>query len=131
MTKSFLQILKLVFAEFWRNTKLYARNIVLRFIYRVYPNHLFGYYTQVVIDKTFCALEVVLMLSTSKKYVSQHSKRTRGKLASKLCHSSTIGVTRSISLVFELWKLELMGGTAVQRGMFVQQQGFQVLLAKF
>ena len=68
------------------------------------------------------------MLSTSKKYVSQHSKRTRGKLASKLCHSSTIGVTRSISLVFELWKL---GGTAVQRGMFVQQQGFQVLLAKF
>ena len=71
------------------------------------------------------------MLSTSKKYVSQHSKRTRGKLASKLCHSSTIGVTRSISLVFELWKLELMGGTAVQRGMLVQQQGFQVLLAKF
>ena len=71
------------------------------------------------------------MLSTSKKYVSQHSKRTRGKLASKLCHSSTIGVTRSISLVFELWKLELMGGTAVQRGMFVQQQGFQVLLAQF
>ena len=47
------------------------------------------------------------------------------------CHSSTIGVTRTISLVFELWKLELMGGTAVQRGMFVQQQGFQVLLAKF
>jgi len=71
------------------------------------------------------------MLSTSKKYVSQHSKRTSRKLASKLCHSSTIGVTRSISLVFELWKLELMGGTAVQRGMFVQQQGFQVLLAKF
>ena len=54
------------------------------------------------------------MLSTSKKYVSQHSKRTRGKLASKLCHSSTIGVTCSISLVFELWKLELMEGTAAR-----------------
>ena len=30
-----------------------------------------------------------------------------------------------------VWKLELLGGTAVQRDMFVQQQGFQVLLAKF
>ena len=59
------------------------------------------------------------MLSTSKKFVSQHSKRTRGKLASKLCHSSTTGVTRSISLVFELWKLELIGGTAVDPARYV------------
>ena len=43
-----MQIVKLVFAEFWRNTKLYARNIVFRFIYRVYQNHIFGYYTLVV-----------------------------------------------------------------------------------
>ena len=50
---------KLVFAEFWRNTKLFARNIVWRFIKRVYPNHLFGYYTLVVRDKTICAFEVV------------------------------------------------------------------------
>ena len=31
---------KTSFAEFWRNTKLFAQNIVLRFICRVYPNHL-------------------------------------------------------------------------------------------
>ena len=58
------------------------------------------------------------MLSTRKKYVSQHSKRTKGKLLAKLCRSSTISVILRISLVFELWKLEFMGVTAVQRGMF-------------
>ena len=124
LTKNFLQILKLVLAEFWRNAKLYAQNIALRCIYRVYPNHLFGYYTLVVRNKTICALEVVSDAQHKEEYVSQHSKRTRGKLASKLCHSSTIGVTRTISLVFELWKLALMGGTALQRGMFVDSSEF-------
>ena len=48
-----------------------------------------------------------------------------------VCHSSKINAIGSIPLDFELWKLELMGVTAVQRGWFVQQQGFQVLIAKF
>ena len=60
------------------------------------------------------------MLKTRNKYVSQNSKQTRGKLPAMLCHSLKISAIRSISLIFELWKFELTGVTAVEQGIFVQ-----------